>query len=87
MEFIYTSIPTYEMFSPPSRLFSYLENRKIYWPSVCFTSPSDRYLASCVRLERLHDTELELKRSLLLTEPVSGGLNLCPRDKSAGKKH
>lgn len=50
---------------------------------MCFISPSNKYLASYVRLERLHDTELELNRSLLVTKPASGGpggLDLCPPD-------
>lgn len=43
-------------------------------------------MASCVRLECLHDTELELKRSLLVTKPASGELDLCPTDKQQLKK-
>jgi hypothetical protein len=35
---------------------------------------------------RLHDTELALMRSLLVIEPASGGLDLCPPNTAAEKK-
>jgi hypothetical protein len=60
IELILTSIPTYEMFRLPSRLFSYLENHKIYCPSVqgmkcvlCFSfRPILVELCSTVALKR-----------------------------------